>query len=140
MKPIITTLVSILIISSYCWGQPVMRSLDDAKKIKENEKTYINHPLSDLLRDIQPAITAVLASPSSDNNVRLGSLTFRFQDTATMQKLRNRGKQPLSIIVFVKEPFEWNFKNRSADKKFSWTLEDKERLKNLTVVGLRVVY
>lgn len=86
-----------------------MRSVADAKKIKAKEQNYIDRPLSLLLKDIGPAITSVLASPSNDNKVRLGSLTFRFQDTATMQEIRNRGKQPISITVFLKEPFEWNF-------------------------------
>ncbi len=116
-----------------------MRSLADVKKIKANEKIYLNRPLSYLLKDIQPRITSVLPSPSNNNNIRLGSLTFRFQDTVTMQRLRNAGKLPVSITVFVKEPFEWNFKNREAAKKFAWMPEDFERLKNMTVVGIRIV-
>lgn len=115
-----------------------MRSIGDFHKIKEHEKSYINRPLSFLLKDIQPTITFVLPSPSEDNSVRLGTLIFKFQDTTTMESIRKRGKQPISIAVFVKETFTWDFSTRSPEEKFIWTKADADRLANLTVLGIRV--
>ena len=139
MKHLFNITLSLLIFSTCCCSQPIMRYITDASKIKSNEKKYLNRSLGYLLYDIKPAITYVLANPSNDNQVRLGSLTFRFQDTATMQRIRNNGQRPVSITIFVKEPFNWNFINRPPDEKFTWTAGDAERLQNLTVLGIRVV-
>lgn len=115
-----------------------MNTFADAKKLKANEQLFVEKPLKDLLKEIKPEIKMVNANPSENNTTRLGYLIFRFVDIQTFDSLRSKGKYPLQITVFVKEPFIWDIQSRPEKIKFTWTKEDFERLKNLTVVGIRV--
>ena len=132
------TLIILLLINSQCTGQLLMNTFADAKKLKANEQLFVDKPLKDLLKEIKPEIKMVTANPSENNTTRLGYLIFRFVDIETFDSLRSKGKYPLQITVFVKEPFIWDIQSRPEKIKFTWTKEDFERLKNLTVVGIRV--
>ena len=72
------------------------------------------------------------------NQVRLGYFIFRFVEARKYDSSRMNEKTPIQITVFVKEPFEWDKRNTSIEKKFSWTKEDIKKYGNLTVVGIRV--
>lgn len=41
-------------------------------------------------------------------------------------------------MYLLKEPFVWDLQSRPEKTKFIWTKGDFERLKNLTVIGIRV--
>lgn len=120
------------------YSQQMMRTLNDAQKLKANEKSFIGKPLKTLLKEIGPEIKMVSANPSTSNQTQLGYLIFRFVDAKKYDSCRAKKKYPLQITVFVKEPFEWDYKSRPREKIFSWTKEDMEKLGSLTVLGIRV--
>ncbi|RYE54064.1 MAG: hypothetical protein EOP48_13060 [Sphingobacteriales bacterium] len=119
--------------------QPLMQTVADAKKLKLNEQCFVNLPLSNLLQHIKPEIVTVSANPSGSNVVRLGYLLFRFMTMKQADSIRIGKKVPFGLVVYVKEPFEWNVQSRPADKKFAWTKEDAERLGSLTVLYIRLL-
>lgn len=61
-------LISFLIIiaSFNCYSQHLVKTIDDAYKIKENEEQFLNKPLKVLLKEIKPPIKRVTASPSNN--------------------------------------------------------------------------
>jgi hypothetical protein len=130
--------IAFLVVNNSCCAQKMMQTLNDVQKLKVNESSFIDKPLSTLLREIGPEIKMVSANPSTSNQTRLGYLIFRFVDAKKYDSIKIKGKYPLQITVYVKEPFEWDYKNRSTQTKFLWAKEDSERLSNLTVVAIRV--
>ncbi|MGI8584699.1 MAG: hypothetical protein ACR2KX_21125 [Chitinophagaceae bacterium] len=115
-----------------------MKTLNDAQKIKANEKQFINKPLKDLLKEIKPQIKRVTANPSKNIQSSVGYFIFNFVDSKQKDSLRAKEKIPVTIVVYVSEYFDWDFQKRKKGKEFVWTKEDEEKYGDLTVVGLRV--
>lgn len=130
--------VIFFITNNSCYGQQLMKTVNDAQKLKVNEQMFIEKPLKTLLKNINPEIKMVTATPSNNTKSRLGYFIFRFVDTKQYDSSRQKKKYPLQITVFVKEPFEWSIKDRQVIKKGLWAKEDIEKYGNLTVVGIRV--
>lgn len=127
-----------LLVSSNCYSQPMMKTVNDAQIIKTNEGQFINKPLQDLLKEIKPQIKRVTASPSKNIQSSVGYLLFNFVDSKQKDSLRAKQKTPVTIVVYVKEYFEWDFQKRPKGKETVWTQEDAKRYGNLTIVGFRV--
>lgn len=138
MKQILTILTfTLLLLTTSCHAQ-MMRTLNDAQKLKINEKEFIGQPLKTLLKEIKPEIKMVSANPSTSNQVRLGYFIFRFVDAQTYDSSLAKQKYLLQITVFVKEPFVWNKNNKSLNERFKWTKNDEKKYGQLTIVGIRV--
>jgi len=136
MKKIIKFLpVFMLLIINNSYSQQIMKTVNDAEKIKSNEQLFVNKPLKTLLKEIGPEIKMVTANPSKSSNSRLGYFTFRFVDTKKYDSCRQKNKYPKQITVFVKESFEWDV---NSSKKSKWTNSDLVKYGELTVVGIRV--
>jgi hypothetical protein len=55
-----------------------------------------------------------------------------------VKNTRSKGKTPITIVVYVKEYFEWDFQKRPKGKETVWTTEDAKKYENLTIVAFRV--
>lgn len=128
----------LIVISSSCYAQQIVRTTNDAKKLEFNKNLFIGKSLKILLNEINPKIEMVSANPSNSNQIKLGYFIFRFTNFKTYDSLRIKQKKyPLQIEVFVKEPFDWNTKTKALNK-FQWTKEDEKKYGNLTVLNIRV--
>ena len=121
-----------------CHSQKLVKTEKDSYKIKENEKSFIGKPLKDLLKQITPKINMVVAESNNGIHTRGNYFRFNFVDIKQSNTLKINGKQPISIIVYVKEFFDWDFQKRLKGKESIWTKEDEEKYGNLTVTGFRV--
>ena len=128
----------ILISSSSCFSQHLVKTIDDAQKIKANENQFINKPLKELLKEIKPQIKRVTATPSKNIQSSVGYFIFNFVDSKQKDSLRLKSKIPVTLVVYVKENFNWDFHKRSKGKETVWTPEDANKYGNLTMVGFRV--
>lgn len=137
-KILIFLVVSILIVSNRSNAQQLMKTINDADKIKSNEQLFINKPLKILLKEISPEIKMVTANPSKNSNSRLGYFIFRFVDSQKFDSCRQKNKYPKQITVFVKETFEWSITKLKNGKRKGWTTDDLIKYGELTVVGIRV--
>lgn len=128
----------ILFLSPSCFSQQLVKTVNDAQKIKANEEQFINKPLKELLKEIKPPIKHVSASPSKNIQSNVGYFIFNFVDSNQKESLRSKGKTPVTLVVYVKEYFEWDFQKRPKGKETVWTSEDEKKYENLTIVGFRV--
>lgn len=133
-------LISFLILfaSSSCFSQQLMKTVSDAQKIKANEEQFINKPLKELLKEIKPQIKRVTANPSKNIQSSVGYFIFNFVDSKQKDSLKSKSKTPVTIVVYVKEYFEWDFQKRPKGKETIWTSEDAKKYENLTIAGFRV--
>ena len=98
----------------------------------------INKPMKDLLREINTPIKWVSANLSNNFNFRVGYFIFNFVDAKQKDRLSIENKIPVTIVVYVKEYFNWDFQKRPKGKETVWTSEDVKKYENLTIVGFRV--
>jgi hypothetical protein len=139
MKKINSLIVFLLLFSFYsCFAQQLMKTVNDAQKIKESEEIFLNKPLKELLKEIKPPIKRVTASPSKNIQSSVGYFIFNFVDSKQKDSLRAKRKTPVTIVVYIKEFFEWDFHKRPKGKETVWTSEDAKKYENLTIVGFRV--
>lgn len=139
MKPIKLTLILIAIFTTVCCkSQQLIKTEKDAHKIKENEKQFINKPLKDLLKEIKPQIKRVFGNPIKNSYETVGYFMFNFVDLQQYDSLKVNKKTPVTIVVYVKEYFDWDFHKRPKGKETVWTKDDAHKYENLTVVGFRV--
>ena len=115
-----------------------MNTVDDAQKIKANEQQFINKPLKELLKEIKPQIKRVTAGSSKNIQSSVGYFIFNFVDSKQKDSLSKISKTPVTIVVYVKEDFEWDFNKRTKGKETVWTAEDAKIYESLTIVGFRV--
>lgn len=131
-------IISLLLATTSCYSQQMMTTVSDAQKIKVNEKLFIDKPLKSLLKEIKPEIKMAYGDPSKNIQSKIGYFRFTFVDSKQYDSLRIKGKTPVTMIVYVKEYFDWDFQRRSTGKQFNWTNRDEEKYGNLTIVGMRV--
>jgi len=130
-------LVFFLLINSGCFSQ-MMRNANESQKIFEHQEDFLNKPLKNLLKEIRPKIRRVMATPSHSSYSNRGYFIFNFVDSKQNDSLRRLKKIPVTIVVYVKEYFDWDFDKRLKGKETIWTKEDAEKYGNLTIVGFRV--
>lgn len=112
-----------------------MPTVYDAQKLKDNDSLFLDKPLSALLKEIGPEIVTVSTSSHRAHNA-LSYLIFKFIRREEQGRYNLAGKRSLSILVFVKENFDWD---KPRDKMMQWTKEDAERLGHLTIVRIGIV-
>lgn len=137
MKCFLIYLFSFFIFSN-CFSQKLVKSLNDAYKIIQNENQFIGKPLRFFLNEIAPEIKMAYGDPSKNVNSKVGYFRFSFVDRKSNDSLRAAGKKPLSIVVYVKEYFDWDFKKRVKGEEMVWSEGDIRKYGDLTVVGFRV--
>jgi len=124
--------------SQSCFSQKLVKREIDIQKVKENENLFIGKPLKTLLQEINPPIKRVTATPSKNIQSYVGNFHFYFMDNKTVDSIRNKGKTPVTLVVYVKEYFDWDFQKRSKGQEMIWTSEDAKKYENLTIVGFRI--
>jgi hypothetical protein len=130
-------LVLVLITNTGC-TQKMVQVPSDAKKLMENKDLFIGKPLKELLNEINPKIKRVIATPSNNIQSYMGNFRFNFMDNEQVNKSRSKNKVPITIVVFVKEYFDWDFHKRPKGKQTVWTSDDVKKYGDLTIVGFRV--
>lgn len=114
----------------------LMRTLSDVQKLKEQEAKFIGKPLKKLIKEIGPEIRMASAQSNRPDN-HASYIIFKFVDSKEYLK-KEKGKSYTSIIVFIKENFDWNNSKNSKSLNYTWTKEDEKIYGSLTVVGIRV--
>jgi hypothetical protein len=112
-----------------------MTTVKDALKIKENDSLFIDKPLRKVLNEIVPEIKLVFAESNRAHNA-LSYFIFKFVSREEYNKYIAANKRPVTILVYVKENFDWN---KSKENMLQWTKEDAETYGNLTVYRIGVL-
>lgn len=102
-------------------------------RLKDNEQQFINKPLKDLLKEIKPEIKTVFVM--NDNNF----FYFKFLPLAQLKKNEGTLEDRVSLFVYIKGSFEWNWEKRPKGSETIWTKEDFEKYGNLIVRKIGVV-
>ena len=131
-----TTFIFLLIANYSCYAQQMVKTTNDAKKLELNEKQFIGRPLKTLLKEINPKIERVIGSPG--NIERPGYFIFYFIPNKDYNLYRKKNKIPLTVKVYIKEPFEWNRRNKPKNNWLDWTIEDEKKYGDLTIGAIRV--
>ena len=63
---------------------------------------------------------------------------FNFVDQKQKDSLKSKNELPVTIVVYVKEYFEWDFQKRQKGNETVWTPIDAQKYGELTIVGFRV--
>jgi hypothetical protein len=134
MKIIIKTFaILVLFISSSCEAQQMAQTITDVYKLISNEQQFINKPLKYLLDEIKPEIKMVMATRDYPDY-----FIFKFIPIEELNLLP-LGSNKTSFIVYLKEPIDWNFHNRTKGSEYSWTKEDINKYGNLTLIRIKVI-
>lgn len=140
-KVVFLNLFITLLLGISCQAQYLMHNQQEAYKIQENEKRFINKSLDSLLSAIKPPIKMARAEMTT-NSPASGYFVFTFSSFSDSEKKRRTDKEynPAKIVVYIKEPFKWDPKiGNTADEKLSWTKEDREKYGSLTVIRIWVL-
>lgn len=119
-------------------AQKIVTSLSELYKIEKNKSIFINKPLSNLLGEIQPTIKRVIGSPSSQNS-SVSAFLMYFINDEEKNKFQSQGIKPIHLLIYIKEDFKWNVKERYNNNKLNWSSEDLEKYGNLTVLDVGVM-
>jgi hypothetical protein len=130
-------LLCILVLGKSMSAQKLVSNLSDLHKLKENEKMFVNKPLSNLLGEIQPTIKRVIGSPFSQNGTSSVIMMY-FISYEEKNKLQSQGIEPIHLFIEIKEDFKWNVKERYNNRKLNWSSEDLEKYGNLTVTKISI--
>lgn len=132
------TVIFLLFTTCSCYSQKLIQKETDAQKVIENKDRFIGKPLKELLAQIKPPIMRVTATPSKNIQSYVGNFHFYFMGNEAVDKSRSEGKAPITIVVYVKENFDWDFQKRPKGKETVWTPEDAIKYGDLTIVGFRI--
>ena len=134
MKNYIKTFaILVLLISTSCKAQQMVQSISDVYKLKTNEQQFVNKPLKYLLSEVKPEIKMAIATRDYPDY-----FVFKFISVEELNLLP-LGSDKTSLIVYIKEPIDWNFDNRTKGSEYSWTKEDINKYSNLTVIRIKVI-
>lgn len=111
----------ILFTSSSCFSQKLVQKETDIQRVIENKDQFIGKPLKVFLKEIKPPIKRVMANPSNNIYQYVGNFHFYFMDDKAVLSARAKGKTPITLVVYVKEYFEWDFQKRPKGKETVWT-------------------
>jgi hypothetical protein len=139
MKHINLSIAFIVLFSLHsCLAQKLVQKESDIQKVKANENLFIGKSLNNFLKEIKPTIKRVTATPSKNIQSYVGNFIFYFMDNKMVDSTRNKGGVPITIVVFVKEYFDWDYQKRPKGIETVWTDADAVKYGNLTVVGFRI--
>jgi hypothetical protein len=137
MKHLLKVFTFFFLVAANCssHAQQLMQTINDVEKLKANEQLFIDNPLNTLLKEIGPEIKAVFVDGNRPDG-GLSIIIFKFVDREEQKKYNLAGKRSLSILVSIKEHFEWN---KPKEKIVKWEKEDAEKFGNLTIARIGVV-
>lgn len=126
--------IILCLLNTNSFAQQLVQNINDISRLKDNEATFINKPLKDLLKEIKPEIK--IAFPSNDPP----SFDFRFLTADQLRKNEGTTVENVALFVDVKDFVDWNWENRPKGKEPNWTKDDAEKYGNLIIVGIEIVY
>jgi len=134
-------LMLFLISGKSCFGQKMVQSTEDAKKLEVYKEKFIGEPLSVLLKEVQPKIKLVYGNPENSWGGAIGGtyLKFHFADRDEIGKKLKKKQKPTGIIV----NFKLNPKN--AHKPLpkggvkEWTEQETKEYGDMIIANIRVV-
>lgn len=128
------TLILFFITNYNCQGQQMVRTIKDVYKLKTNEAQFINKPLKNLFQELKPEIKT--AAGNIDN-----PFFFSFRFTTLEQQKKGEGSidDRVSLYVYVKESFDWQWEKRPKGTELIWTKEDAAKYGDLIVVRIKVI-
>lgn len=132
---LLIALIMILITNTSCQAQ-LVKTIADMPKLKENEQKFLKKPLKVLIKEIKPNIISVLGSPEYTSNTILGNLQFYFIDTQEINRRKNKGEKPTSILVYL---------SRGESKKYPplsshiWTDSTLKPYENMIVERIAII-
>jgi len=137
MKYLLITLTAFFI-ANHSQAQ-IVQTVNDANKLETVKQFFINKPLKKLLQEIKPEIKFAGIDYLADSEDAYRNITFKFIDFdwAVNRNLRPNMPLPVTIIVYIKEKFDWNDSARVANKH-KWTPQDVIEFGDLTVVDIWV--
>jgi hypothetical protein len=131
----ILALIFLVVVNYSCHAPRIMQTVNDAQKLQANEQLFIDRPLKTLLKEIGPEIKLVSVEGKRADGA-ISYIIFKFTDWEERKKYNLAGKTPLTIIVRIKERFEWN---KPREEMFKWTREDAKKYGSLTIASIGVV-
>ncbi|MFT3822517.1 MAG: hypothetical protein QM731_01305 [Chitinophagaceae bacterium] len=138
MARIITIVSLILLLTTGCHTAAIMQTVSDAPKLKEQDSFFIGKPLRTLLKEIGPRIRMAYGEGQPAHHDALSYFIFKFITHEELTRYNTANKKPLSIIVYIKERFEWDRLSRPLKQRFTWTKKDEQQYGELTIVNFRI--
>jgi hypothetical protein len=135
MKHSLPVIVLLIVCGYSSYAQPLMQTLQDVQKLQDSAHLFVDKPLKTLLKEIGPTIKTVFTDSHRPHHA-LSVIIFKFIDKEEQGKYNLAGKRSLSLLVYIKENFDWN---KSKEARLQWTVEDAERLGNLTIYRIDIV-
>ncbi|MBZ4187677.1 hypothetical protein [Niabella beijingensis] len=136
MKKELFFLLAFILLSASC-STKVAKSIDDLPLIVKNQKKYVHHPLSKLLKDIKPEIKLFMTNESADQPVG-GRISFFFVDYKHFVELGRAKVKQAVLRVDVLGKIAINDEKLPKEERFLWTREYFEKNKNLIVTRVAV--
>ena len=130
------SLIFFLIITVISCKAQLVQTTNDVKKLVENKTVFIGKPLKALLKEVKPEIKMAMGMPGGGTSPNY--FRFLFVNYKSYLTYKNENKTPLTIKVFLKEPFSLKSEASSSDLKYRWTDADIKEYGDLTVVGIDV--
>lgn len=105
MKQLIQmSVIFLLLFTTSCHAQQMVRTIPDAKKLEINEKKFIGKPLSKLIHQIAPKIKSALGDPEMHSTYRVNHITFYFVTKEEYYAAQKKGKEPIGIQIYLTRP------------------------------------
>ena len=137
MKILFKILLSFFLVVTVisCKAQ-LVQTTNDVKKLIENKTVFIGKPLKVLLKEVKPEIKMAIGMPGGGTSPNY--FRFLFVNYKSYLTYKNENKTPLTVKVFLKEPFSLKSEASSSDLKYRWTDADIKEYGDLTVVGIDI--
>ena len=129
--------LSLVTIPSCLAQKKVMQTVSDAPKLVEQKSAFLDRPLKDLLKEIEPKIVTVFGEPNG--GITGTYLSFYFINRKHYNEMSKRGEEPLAIRVqFYPEK---NPKRRPIPKDgiTDWGEDDVQAYGDMKVARIRIV-
>lgn len=137
MKILFKILLSFfLVVTAISCKAQLVQTTNDVKKLIENKTVFIGKPLKVLLKEVKPEIKMAIGMPGGGTSPNY--FRFLFVNYKSYLTYKNENKTPLTVKVFLKEPFSLKNETSSSDLKYHWTDADIKKYGDLTVVGIDI--
>lgn len=110
----------------------MVETTSDVFKLEENKEQFINTPLKDLLKKINPEIKTAVIFDNGESSV------FIFRLTSLYKQKDEPIVHGLSLLVFVKQKIPSNWKGRGEGSELNWTESDTRKFDDFTILNIRV--
>lgn len=125
--------IIICLVSFHTSPAQIMKTINDAPKLKIEEQKFIGQPLKALLNEIKPPIKMFWQREGWAEAVNC--LMFHFVSYDAYRKATNH---PTVVIVYFKDNFIINTGDKTKEEKFLWTEEYAKKYGEYKIIALNV--